>query len=233
MHASCHPFDSGFNPELQPSRSVARDLTGCDVGGGVDTGDGRCARRAAHEHGGPVSRGGHQERSRHRDEAVGADWVAIRAGRERLSHWQYVDGNGNGVRASDIGSGLDLEIAEGEFIGGLFPGVGFGLHTGVPDVDGSLSTGSDGVRIGSTGFSRWRPTALRLPEPFMSGGDEDSTPSGSWGSPAAPACCAFIREQGSGQRPDRSPGGSAAPARRTEHQPGAVSEGRSIACRIR
>ena len=63
---------------------------------------------------------------------------------------EYADGNGNGVRASDIGSGLDLEIAPGEFIGGLFPGVGFGLHTGVPDVDGSLSTGSDGLRIGSS-----------------------------------------------------------------------------------
>jgi type II secretory pathway pseudopilin PulG len=63
---------------------------------------------------------------------------------------EYVDGNGNGVRASDIGSGLDLEIAQGEFIGGLFPGVGFGLHAGVPDVDGSLSTGSDGLRIGSS-----------------------------------------------------------------------------------
>jgi prepilin-type N-terminal cleavage/methylation domain-containing protein len=28
--------------------------------------------------------------------------------------------------------------------------VGFGLHSGVPDVDGSLSTGSDGLRIGSS-----------------------------------------------------------------------------------
>jgi type II secretory pathway pseudopilin PulG len=63
---------------------------------------------------------------------------------------EYVDGNGNGVRAADITSGLDLEIAQGEFIGGLFPGVGFGLHNGVPDVDGSLSTGSDGLRIGSS-----------------------------------------------------------------------------------
>jgi prepilin-type N-terminal cleavage/methylation domain-containing protein len=63
---------------------------------------------------------------------------------------EYVDGNGNGVRASDIASGLDLEIAQGEFIGGLFPGVEFGLHSGVPDVDGSLSTGSDGLRIGSS-----------------------------------------------------------------------------------
>lgn len=63
---------------------------------------------------------------------------------------EYVDGNGNGVRASDIAAGLDLEIAPVEFIGGLFPGVGFGLHSGVPDIDGSFSTGSDGLRIGSS-----------------------------------------------------------------------------------
>ena len=63
---------------------------------------------------------------------------------------EYVDGNGNGVRAADIASGVDPEVAQAEFIGSLFPGVGFGLHTGVPDVDGSPSTGSDGLRIGSS-----------------------------------------------------------------------------------
>ena len=63
---------------------------------------------------------------------------------------EYGDGNGNGVRASEIAVGLDPEIGQAEFIGGLFPGVGFGLHNGVPDVDGSLSTGSDGLRIGSS-----------------------------------------------------------------------------------
>jgi prepilin-type N-terminal cleavage/methylation domain-containing protein len=63
---------------------------------------------------------------------------------------EYADGNGNGVRASEIAAGLDPEIGQAEFIGGLFPGVGFGLHDGVPDVDGSLSTGSDGLRIGSS-----------------------------------------------------------------------------------
>ena len=63
---------------------------------------------------------------------------------------EYVDGNANGVRASEIAAGLDPEIGQAELIGGLFPGVGFGLHTGVPDVDGSLSSGSDGLRIGSS-----------------------------------------------------------------------------------
>jgi hypothetical protein len=63
---------------------------------------------------------------------------------------ESLDGNGNGVRTSDIASGLEPEIAQGEFIGSLFPGVGFGLHNGVPDIDGSSSTGSDGLRIGSS-----------------------------------------------------------------------------------
>lgn len=63
---------------------------------------------------------------------------------------EYADGNSNGVRASEIAVGLDPEIGQAEFIGGLFPGVGFGLHNGVPDVDGSLSTSSDGLWIGSS-----------------------------------------------------------------------------------
>jgi hypothetical protein len=54
------------------------------------------------------------------------------------------------VRASDIASGLDPEIAQAELIGGLFPGVEFGLHHGVPDVDGCRATGRDGLRIGSS-----------------------------------------------------------------------------------
>ena len=61
---------------------------------------------------------------------------------------EYSDGNGNGLRASEIAAGLDPEIGQAEFIGSLFPGVGFGLHEGVPDVDGSRATGSDGLRIG-------------------------------------------------------------------------------------
>jgi prepilin-type N-terminal cleavage/methylation domain-containing protein len=75
-----------------------------------------------------------------RFEPVGNDW--------RIG--EYSDGNGNGVRATDIASGVDPEVAQAEFISRLFPGVGFGLHSGVPDVDGSLSTGTDGLRIGSS-----------------------------------------------------------------------------------
>lgn len=77
-----------------------------------------------------------------RFEPVGIDW--------RIG--EYSDGNGNGIRASDIAAGVDGEVAQAEFISGLFPGVGFGLHSGVPDVDGSRSSGADGLRIGPSGI---------------------------------------------------------------------------------
>ena len=53
------------------------------------------------------------------------------------------------------------------------------LFRPAPTVSGSAPAGS--LRLG--------PTAQRPPEPSMSGGDEDSTRSGSWGSPDAHACC--------------------------------------------
>ena len=77
-----------------------------------------------------------------RFEPVGNDW--------RIG--EYSDGNGNGIRATDIASGVDSEVAQAEFISRLFPGVGFGLHSGVPDVDGSRSSGADGLRIGASGI---------------------------------------------------------------------------------
>jgi type II secretory pathway pseudopilin PulG len=63
---------------------------------------------------------------------------------------EYVDGNGNGVRTSEIASGLDRQVAGPEVIASRFPGTMIGLHAGVPDVDGDRSTASDGVRIGSS-----------------------------------------------------------------------------------
>ena len=61
----------------------------------------------------------------------------------------YVDGNGNGVRTSDIGAGLDPPAGTPRQIGEDFRGVRFGLSAGVPDVDGLRTTNTDGVRIGT------------------------------------------------------------------------------------
>ena len=63
---------------------------------------------------------------------------------------EYADGNGNGVRAAEIASGLDPELAAPQRLEHVFPGVAFGLLPGVPDVDGTLSLSTDGLRLGSS-----------------------------------------------------------------------------------
>ena len=63
----------------------------------------------------------------------------------------FLDGNGNGVRAADITLGIDRPIAPADLLRNHFPGVTFGLKSGVPDLDGAFAS-TDGVRIGSTPF---------------------------------------------------------------------------------
>lgn len=61
----------------------------------------------------------------------------------------YEDGNGNGVRTTEIRAGVDRPLGGFEKLGDKFPGVEFELIPGVPDADGETGTGVDGVRIGS------------------------------------------------------------------------------------
>jgi hypothetical protein len=62
----------------------------------------------------------------------------------------YTDGNQNGIRTTEIATGVDPAIASGERLGDRFPSVQFGLAASVPDLDGMRQmTDSDGVRIGS------------------------------------------------------------------------------------
>ena len=63
----------------------------------------------------------------------------------------FVDGNGNGIRTADITAGVDTPIAAADLLRNHFPGVTFGLRSGVPDLDGGLGS-TNGVRIGSTPF---------------------------------------------------------------------------------
>lgn len=58
------------------------------------------------------------------------------------------DGNRNGVRTAELAAGIDRVLSDPERIGGHFAGVSFGLHEGVPDVDGAPPGTLDGVRIG-------------------------------------------------------------------------------------
>ena len=61
----------------------------------------------------------------------------------------YIDGNGNGVRTTDIQSGIDTAIGPMRQLGSDFGSVRFGLTAGLPDVDGARSASTDGVRIGT------------------------------------------------------------------------------------
>jgi prepilin-type N-terminal cleavage/methylation domain-containing protein len=59
------------------------------------------------------------------------------------------DGNGNGVRTTEIRSGVDVPLGPSERLSDKFAGVRFGLQSGIPDADGVRSASTDGVRIGS------------------------------------------------------------------------------------
>jgi prepilin-type N-terminal cleavage/methylation domain-containing protein len=60
-----------------------------------------------------------------------------------------LDGNGNGIRTTEIQSGVDVPLTMGMTLKEQFPGIRFGLLPGVPDADGNSTTDPDGVRIGS------------------------------------------------------------------------------------
>ena len=62
---------------------------------------------------------------------------------------EYADGNGNGVRSTDIAAGTDPELAPGARLRDSFPSIVFGLRAGIPDLDGTTSASdTDGVRVG-------------------------------------------------------------------------------------
>lgn len=62
----------------------------------------------------------------------------------------FVDGNGNGVRTSDILSGVDRQAGPYEQLSDKFSGMRFHLPEGLPDADGAPGGSTDGVRIGSS-----------------------------------------------------------------------------------
>jgi len=64
----------------------------------------------------------------------------------------YADGDGDGVRARDVRSGVDQQLADFERIGDRFPGVAIGIATRVPGIAGreTLPAGSDPIRFGAS-----------------------------------------------------------------------------------
>ena len=76
----------------------------------------------------------------------------------RYGFGTYADGNGNGVRNSDIASRIDFPLALAERLETHFSGVTFGLHEGVLPVsaDESLSN-SDPIRVGQSNLLSFSP----------------------------------------------------------------------------
>jgi type II secretory pathway pseudopilin PulG len=66
----------------------------------------------------------------------------------------YVDGNRNGVRATDIQRGTDTRLVPTERLPDQFPGVDFGAIPGIPAVDSSSTPpGTDPIRLGSSNMA--------------------------------------------------------------------------------
>lgn len=76
---------------------------------------------------------------------------------ENPTHGLYADGNGNGVRTAEIGSGADPAIRAPQPIGDQFPGVTVSIEPGVPDLDGEAWTKGDGVRVGASRMISFSP----------------------------------------------------------------------------
>lgn len=86
------------------------------------------------------------------DAVRGSASVALRFEQEGddFAFAPFADGNGNGVRTVEIRGGIDPSLAPSARLRETFPGVRFGLMPGVPDVDGQMATGDEGVRVGSS-----------------------------------------------------------------------------------
>jgi type II secretory pathway pseudopilin PulG len=76
----------------------------------------------------------------------------------------YADGNGNGVRAVDITSGIDQPILPPERLDQLFPGTRFGFIDGATLIDGTpVAPGTDPIRFGVTGMLTFSPLGSSTP----------------------------------------------------------------------
>lgn len=70
----------------------------------------------------------------------------------------YADGDGDGIRSSDILAGIDTLIQVGERLSDQFPGVDFGAAPGLPPADPSgTAPGADPVRLGASDMAVFTP----------------------------------------------------------------------------
>ena len=70
----------------------------------------------------------------------------------------YEDGNRNGVLSADIVSGADTQVGPVMRVPERFPGVDFGALPGLPGVEGSVSPGTDPIRLGAADGVTFSPS---------------------------------------------------------------------------
>lgn len=75
----------------------------------------------------------------------------------------YVDGDRDGVSASDVASGVDPAVGPAEALFERFAGADFALVPGVPGPDGTPMTGSHPVRFGPTDMVSFTPAGTATP----------------------------------------------------------------------
>jgi hypothetical protein len=83
---------------------------------------------------------------------------------EGIVYGVYADGNGDGVRASDIASRIDYQLAPDQRLPDQFPGVDFGVLAGLPPVEsGAAAPGSDPLRLGAGDMASFTPIGTATP----------------------------------------------------------------------
>lgn len=76
----------------------------------------------------------------------------------------YVDGNANGVRSTDIESGIDWRSSHEERLSDQFAGVDLGTVPDLPAVDSSSAApGADPVRLGPGNMATFTPDGTATP----------------------------------------------------------------------
>jgi hypothetical protein len=86
--------------------------------------------------------------------------VSIRFSADAAGYWfcVYVDGNGNGVLATDIQSGVDRIEGKPERLADSFQGVDVGVLAGIPAVDaGSPAPNGDPLKLGTSNAVSFSP----------------------------------------------------------------------------
>lgn len=78
--------------------------------------------------------------------------IRFRGDGDGVAFRSYIDGNGNGVRAADIRSGVDTPVETETSLGDRFAGVRFELSAAVPAIGNSTpaGAGADPVNLGGS-----------------------------------------------------------------------------------